>query len=152
MLAGAISLDPTVNIQSWAESLVRRATRSPMEKYRSLFHTEQVVIYVIERPNERPVVPRWSTDDGELWLAGNVCYKYQQTYLQPPKSIQDFSTKTEYGHCLSRQVSADHRTLRIASDRLGIQRLYFAKFNGSFLFARNSDVANGVIDDQELPK
>lgn len=63
MLAGAISLDPTVNIQSWAESLVRRATRSPMEKYRSLFHTEQVVIYVIERPNERPVVPRWSTDD-----------------------------------------------------------------------------------------
>jgi len=147
MLAGAISYDPTVNIQAWAQTLVSRATRSPMERYRSLFHSEQIVIYVIERPIDRPFVPHWSTVDGELWLVGDVCYKYQQTELQPPKSLRDFSSKTEYGRCLALQVSADHRTLRIASDRLGIQWLYFAKLKGGLLFASHFAALAEMIRD-----
>ncbi len=147
MIAGAFSLDPMVNIKPWAEALVRRATRSPMEAYRSLFHSEQMVIYVIERPNDRPIVPHWSTGDGELWLVGDVCYKYQQADLQPPKSLREFSTKTEYGRCLALQVSADHRTLRIGSDRLGIQWLYFAQLKGGLFFAAHYAALAELIRD-----
>lgn len=147
MLAGAISFDPSVNIQSWAEALARRATRSPMERYRSLLHSERITIYVIERPSDRPVVPHWSTDDGKLWLVGDVCYKYQQADLKPPKSLQDFSAKTEYGRCLALQVSSDCRTLQIASDRLGIQWLYFAKFKGGLLFASHFAALTELVWD-----
>lgn len=147
MLAGAISFDPAMNALTWADTLVSRAVRSPMEKCRSLFRDEHIAINVIERPDDHPVVPHWSRDDGELWLVGDACYKYGSIDIEPPSSLQDFSTKTEYGRCIALQVSPDRKTLRIASDRLGIQWLYFATFKGGLLFASHFAALAETIRD-----
>jgi hypothetical protein len=147
MLAGAVSFDPAMNAPAWADTLVSRAVRSPLEKHRSLFRDEHIAINVIERPDDHPVVPHWSRDDGELWLVGDACYKYRPIDIKPPSSLQDFSTKTEYGRCIALQVSLDRQTLRIASDRLGIQWLYFATFKGGLLFASHFAALAETIRD-----
>lgn len=145
MLAGAFRFDSTVNMHSWAENLANCATRAPMEKNRSLVRSEQLAIYVIERPDDKPVVPHWPTAEGDLWLVGDVCYKHQPNDLRPPRSLQDFSAHTEFGRCLAIQVSNDQKTLRIASDRLGIQWLYFAEIKGGLLFASHFAALAGMI-------
>jgi hypothetical protein len=145
MLVGVISLDPAINVQPLAEELARRATRVTLESFRSIVHSEHIVICAIERPNDQPVIPHWSLDDGELWLVGDICYKRQTVALQPPTSLSDFCTRTEYGRAIALQVSKDGKTLRIASDRLGIQWLYFANFKGSVLFASNFAALTEII-------
>jgi hypothetical protein len=147
MLAGAISVDPSVNAQSLAQTLAGRATRAPLDQHRLLFGSPNIAVYVIERPDDRPRVPHWSMAGGDLWLIGDICYKQAPADLPPPISLEDFCTRTEYGRCIALQSSADRSTLKIASDRLGIQWLYLAKIKGGFLFASHFAALAELVRD-----